>query len=695
MKGLENFDMAGKRVVITPNHTSLIDGLLLAAFLPNKLSFAMHNLYAKKWWSKILNVFTDIFFLESTNPYIIKTMVKYVKTDKRLVVFPEGRITVTGNLMKIYEGPGLIADKANAVLLPILIEGAQYTPFSRLKGQVPTRWFPKITITIFPAEKHNFTPEVSGRCRRQKIGEKLYHTMSNIVFLGSDLNKTLFESLLEAKKVHGGNYQIIEDIKREPISYRKLVLGSIMLGRKLNAYSAQGEAVGILLPNVNANPVSFFALQAYGRVAALLNFSMGAKNVVLGCQTAAIRVVCTSRQFIKTAKLENIIEALEAIQVKILYLEDLKAELNLSHKLSAVMISLFPKWFGLSQCDKQAQNPAVILFTSGSEGVPKAVVLSSRNILANQRQLASRVDFNASDIVLNALPMFHSFGLTVGTLLPILHGIKVFLYPSPLHYRIIPELSYNINATILFGTNTFLAGYAKYAHPYDFYSIRYVYAGAEQLKDENRRLWADKFGIRIFEGYGATEASPVIAANSPMHNRPGSVGKLLPNIEYELCEVPGITCGVRLRIKGPNIMIGYMLYDNPGVIVPPQEGWYDTGDIVSIDQEGYIKIEGRAKRFAKIGGEMISLAYIENFLDAFWKDGSHAVIAIPDEKKGERIILFTTCNTANKKNLIQYVTLQGISELFVPKEIYLLDSLPLLGSGKVDYSAIKDIIKKQ
>ncbi|MCS5710002.1 acyl-[ACP]--phospholipid O-acyltransferase [Candidatus Berkiella aquae] len=695
VNGLEHYDKAGERVVIVPNHTSFIDAVLLAAFLPGKLSFAMYSGYAKKWWVKPVTLFVEIFGIEPANPFSLKSIIKYVRQNKQMVIFPEGRITVTGALMKIYEGPGMIADKADAVLLPILIQGAQYTPFSRLKGRIHIRWFPKITLTIFPSEKILVEQECKGRKRRQVIGEQLYQIMAKMLFLGNNLDVTLFEGLLQAKDIHGSQHIIIEDINRQPLTYRRLTMGSLILGKKLAKLTTEQEVVGLLLPNLSATVVTFFGLLAYRRVVALLNFSTGTHNVVLACHTAQIKVVCTARAFIATARLQGMIDALSEKGIKIVYLEDLRKEISTFDKGYGLLACAMPKLFGFISSKNDPNQPAVILFTSGSEGTPKAVVLSSRNIQANKNQMASRVDFSPIDIVLNALPMFHSFGLTAGTILPILYGMKVFFYPSPLHYRVIPELSYDINATILFGTNTFLAGYARYANAYDFYSIRYVFSGAEKLREENRRLWADKYGVRIFEGYGATETSPVISVNTPMHNRPGTVGQMMPGMEYQLSVVPEITDGGRLSVKGPNIMLGYMFYDHPGVINPPLEGWYDTGDIVEFDKEGYITIKGRAKRFAKIGGEMVSLTFVELMLDKLWPEHAHAVATIPDEKKGEQLVLVTTRMNADKADIVRYARANGISELAVPKAIHWVDKLPLLGSGKVDYVAIAQLLKNQ
>jgi acyl-[acyl-carrier-protein]-phospholipid O-acyltransferase/long-chain-fatty-acid--[acyl-carrier-protein] ligase len=318
-------------------------------------------------------------------------------------------------------------------------------------------------------------------------------------------------------------------------------------------------------------------------------------------------------------------------------------------------------------------------------------VLSHRNILSNIYQLAAVVDFNASDIVFNALPVFHSFGLTGGMLLPVLSGVRTFLYPSPLHYRIVPELVYDTNATILFGTDTFLTGYARMAHPYDFYSVRYVFAGAERVKDETRALWAEKFGLRILEGYGATETSPVLATNTPMHYRAGTVGQFLPGIAHKLEPVPGIETGGRLLVSGPNVMLGYLRPENPGTIEPVEDGWYDTGDIVEIDETGFVTIAGRAKRFAKIAGEMVSLTVVENNAAATWPDFQHAAVTIEDERKGEQVVLVTDNPNADRETLLRKAQELGFSEIMVPRTIMVTDTLPLLGTGKVDYVALRDL----
>jgi acyl-[acyl-carrier-protein]-phospholipid O-acyltransferase / long-chain-fatty-acid--[acyl-carrier-protein] ligase len=333
--------------------------------------------------------------------------------------------------------------------------------------------------------------------------------------------------------------------------------------------------------------------------------------------------------------------------------------------------------------------PAVVLFTSGSEGAPKGVVLSHRNVLANCAQLASVIDFHGGDIAFNAMPMFHAFGLTGGTILPLVSGVRTFLYPSPLHYRIVPALIYDTDATICFGTDTFLNGWARYAHPYDFYAMRYIFAGAEKLREETRHLFADRFGARVLEGYGATETAPVLSINTAMHSRNGTVGRFLPGIEHRLEPVAGVDHGGRLHVRGPNVMLGYMRETAPGVLEPPEDGWYDTGDIVSIDAAGFITILGRAKRFAKIGGEMISMAAAEALITSLWPNDQHAVISLPDPRKGEYLLLTTTRANADARDILAVARQRGIPEIMVPRSILTVPSVPLLGTGKVDYPAVQ------
>jgi acyl-[acyl-carrier-protein]-phospholipid O-acyltransferase/long-chain-fatty-acid--[acyl-carrier-protein] ligase len=692
--GLEHYAQAGRRVLVVANHTSFLDAALLAVFLPDRLTFAINTEVSKRWWMQPLLKIVDAFPLNATNPYSLKSLIRYIEQDKRAAIFPEGRITVTGSLMKIYPGPGPIADKSGAMLLPIRIDGAQYTPFSRLRGRIRLRWFPQITLTILPPRRFEIPREIRGRERRRIAGKLLADLMTEMMFATSNYHRTLFGALLDARRVHGGRHVIVEDVERKPLTYNELIVRALLLGGLIAAETERGKAVGVMLPNAIGAVATLFGLQARGRVAAMLNYTLGAKSLVASVQAASIRRVYTSERFVVAAKLEHLVDRLREVTT-VVYLEELRDRITPWLKIKAATQSRFAG-FAYSRVRVRPEETAIVLFTSGSEGMPKGVALSHANVLANREQVAARIDFSSQDVILNALPLFHSFGLTAGTLLPLLSGMRTFFYPSPLHYRIVPEIAYDINATIMFGTNTFLAGYARFAHPYDFYSVRYVFAGAEKLKDETRRIWTDRFGVQVFEGYGTTETSPVLTTNTPIDARAGTVGRFLPGIEHALDPVPGVEGG-RLSVRGPNVMLGYLKQDQPGVIQPPATergpGWYDTGDIVTIDADGFITIQGRAKRFAKIGGEMVSLAAVEELATRAWPETQHACVSLPDFQKGEQLILVTTRADASRAELSARAKTDGMSELHVPKRIVPVASLPLLGSGKTDYPAVHALVE--
>ncbi|MDR0902041.1 MAG: MFS transporter [Opitutaceae bacterium] len=752
VRGMENFKRAGKRRVIIANHTSFLDAALLTAFLPDRPTFAISTDFAGKWWLRPFFWAVSVYPLDPEKPMSIKTLTALARAGTPIAIFPEGRLTVTGGIMKVYEGPGLIADRANADLVPVQIDGAMHTIFSRMSGKIRRRWAPKITLTILPPRKFHPPPGVFGRDGRQHMARELYDILAQINVATADSNVTLFQGLVDAAIRHGHGTPILDDPQFKPVTYRRLLAASLFLGPKLCAGTGPGEPVGLLIANSTAAVGAFFGVQSMGRVCAMLNYSAGPASVAAACRASRLRVVLTARKFVEIAKLEPLLDAMRAEGVEIRCLEDVakktpadylrlpfylrnarwiaarrqkKTIAALAAKsgdsralrpagsgkpagstvppmsstptamLSAArsrLVTHFEKF--ARPASPLADTPAVILFTSGSSGAPKGVVLSHRNLHANRHQLAASVDVTSSDRLFACLPVFHAFGLTGGIILPLLHGTPTFMYPTPLHYGIIPELIYQTNSTIVFGTGTFLAGYARRAHPYDFFSVRYMFSGAEKLKDELRQYYTDQFGVRVFEAYGATETAPGLCINTPMHNRPGTVGPFLPGIEWRLEPVPGIARGGRLWVRGPNIMLGYLLVDDPGKITPPPDGWYDTGDIVDVDADGYVTIVGRAKRFAKLAGEMVSLTAVEELAAATWPDHQHAALSRPHPQKGEEIILVTDHPSPQRADILAKAREKGIAELYVPRLLLPRETLPLLGSGKPDYVALEKEYKE-
>jgi len=681
-------DFSHEHLLIVANHESFLDGLLLGLFLPIDPVFVVHTSIANSFWFRILLSQVDYLAVDPTSPMAMKKVIRLIESGRPVVIFPEGRITLTGSLMKVYDGPAFVAAKTGATVIPVRLDGASRSYFSRLSGRHPKEIFPKIKLTVLP-EAHFPMPEAAtAKLRRRKAGEQMRRLMQEMIF-ASRPEQTIYTALCDAAEIFGRGRRPFEDVKQIEYSYTDLLKMALILARQVERMTQPGERVGLLLPNLVPTLGLIFGLSARRRVPAMLNYTAGVDAMQAACDGAEIRTVISSRAFVEQGKLTDKLAGLKGVQVH--YLEDIRERIGLGDKLWLILYAIhFPRAFELKTSPEEA---AVVLFTSGSEGKPKGVVLPHRAILANIAQIRAVIDFSVYDKVLNALPIFHSFGLTAGALLPVLNGASLFLYPSPLHYRVIPELAYDRGCTVLFGTSTFLANYAKFANPYDFYRLRYVVAGAEKLSEAVRSQWFEKFGLRIFEGYGATETAPVIAVNTPMAYKTGTVGNLLPGIEHRLLPVSGIEHGGILHVRGPNVMSGYLKADQPGVLQAPAselgEGWYETGDVVQIDDEGFVKIVGRVKRFAKIAGEMVSLEVAEKVATATSPDKLHAVSSQPDASKGEALVLFTTDGELTRELLANKARELGVPELAVPRKIHRVESLPLLGTGKVDYVTLK------
>ena len=689
VKGIENIALAGDRCVIAVNHTSFLDAPVIMSLLDEKPVFAIDSQIAERWWMKPFIHIARCFPMDPLKPLTTRGLINEVKNGNRLVIFPEGRLTVTGSLMKVYDGAAMIADKAEAMIVPMRLEGLERTPFTRLPSNLVRRsLFPKVRVTLLPPRRLDLPEGLTGRKRRQAAGAALYDVMSDLIFRTTNIDRTLMQALTEAIHDGGKSRVVLEDPISGQMSGRNMLVRTAILARKVAALSTPGENVGVLLPNANVVAVTFFALQSAGRVAAMLNYTGGLPNIQSACRAAQVRTILTSRAFIAKANLGGLAGELEKT-VSLVYLEDVAETVGLGDKLRGLWEA------GRSLEKRDPTDPAVVLFTSGSEGAPKGVVLSHRNFLANVAQVDARFDISRADIIFNVLPVFHSFGLLGGMLLPLLRGMRCYLYPSPLHYRQIPELVYATNATVLFGTDTFFNGYARTAHPYDFRSLRYLVGGAEPVKDTTRKVYMDKFGLRILEGYGITETAPVLAVNSAMFNRSGTVGRLMPGIEHRLEAVPGIEDAGRLFVKGPNVMLGYYRADNPAVLEPPANGWHDTGDIVSVDDLTFVTIKGRAKRFAKIAGEMVSLAAIEQICAPLWPDNPPSVVAVPDTRKGERLVMVTTKADASRSDVQAFMKSKGATELMTPSEIMSVSALPLLGSGKTDFVELNRMVRER
>lgn len=689
VRGLENVP-AEDGLLIVANHESFLDGLLLCIFLPKKATFVVHTSTFKKWAFRQALRLTRHVEVDTANPIAMKKVIKLLEAGENVVVFPEGRVTATGEIQKVYDGPGFIAGKTGATVLPVRIDGAGESYFGRLARHQLKRLFPRVTLTVLPTTSI-VMPKATNRSfptakqRRRIAGDGMRSVMQKMLFQAQK-SRTLFEAFLDAVDKFGGDYKLIEDLNEVEETYQNVLKKSLALGRIVTKVSSPHEVVGVLMPNITNTVALILGMSAFNRIPAMINYTAGTAGMQNACIAANTKTVITSRKFIETAKLEEVIADLK--DLNILYLEDLRADFGVVDRAWLMGYALhYPR---AVMEPSSPDEPAVVLFTSGSEGKPKGVVHSHKSILTNIAQIMAVLDFNPTDKFMMVLPIFHAFGFT-GSMLPVLNGIKIHMFPSPLQYKVIPEIIYDRGCTVFFATSTFLANYAKYAHPYDFNKLRIVVAGAEKLNDEVRRIYTEKFGIRILEGYGATECAPVLSANTPMANLNGSVGQFIPGLEHKLESVPGIHAGGLLHVRGENVMKGYYLFDNPGVLNPPEDGWYNTGDIVEVDAQGFIHIKGRVKRFAKVAGEMVSLEVVEKIANTAAPEHQHAASTQTDAQRGENIILFTTDPALKREDLQIVAKNLGNPEIAIARKIVRIAELPLLGTGKTDYVTLKQM----
>jgi acyl-[acyl-carrier-protein]-phospholipid O-acyltransferase / long-chain-fatty-acid--[acyl-carrier-protein] ligase len=714
VRGLENLREAGSRVVIIANHASKLDSLLLALFLPESPVIGLNNGGGsggkiKEKIDRLVQACGPTLNIQNNNPFSIKAIVQEVKSGKRVVLFPEGRATVTGTVMKVSEVPVFVAAKADAVIVPVHLDGPQYSLFSLLNGRVRRKWFPKIIISVLPAT----TLDAKGSKKKDKSADKVvpnraeaarkvYDVLTAMALTERNINRTLSQTVIEAARTHGRRKIILEDSTRQTLTYAQLMFRAHVLSRLLRRRLPREHVVGVMMPNCVAHVVAIFGLSLGNFVPAMLNFAAGPRHVRASCEAARIKVVLTIRPLWNEESISLVRKELEDT-VEVVFLEDLKSQATTFDAAVSWFLNGVASWFGSfptfwNFCGVDTASPqesGVILFTSGSEGLPKGVALSHRSLVSNFYQLDTRVDFAPSDRVFNALPLFHSFGLSVGTLLPLFSGMKCFLYPSPLHYKAIADLVYETGSTIMFGTDTFLRGYAKAAHSYDFFRIQYVFAGAEKLNESTRNLWFERFGIRLFEGYGTTETAPVLSMNTSMFYKSGSVGRLLPGVEFKIRAIDGIEKGGVLEVKGPNVMAGYFRTERPGVLQPLPDGWYDTGDVVTIDEEGFLYIIGRVKRFAKIAGEMISLLTVESILERHIVGHRSAIVVRPHKTHGEELVLVTESSDFNRRDIAKIIKEEGYSAAWAPRNIQVVTAVPTLPSGKVDYTALEELVKDE
>lgn len=666
-------------VIFAISEQAQLDPAIYLAALPHDTLHVLDPASADHWLVQACRSLARSVVFDKEKMIANLRVVRHLKGKGRLAVYFPDAVEPNAAGFRLHRAIALLARRTGATIVPLTTRNARFVGSSFTPaGKAPRQRWPKLRIHALPAANMESLIAIRGRGMATPANA-LFDRMAELRFTSADFSQTLFEALVSAAKTYGPGRTILEDAVTGALAYKRSLIGARVLGKRFEAMSEPGEAMGVLLPNANGAVITFFALQSAGRVAAMLNYTAGPANVVSAIKTAKIRTVLSSHAFIEKAELQPLVDAIEANGTTIIWLEEVRESVSTVEKLSAAV-----QW-ARPIAHPDPKSPAVILFTSGTEGAPKGVVLSHTNLIANAAQSEARVSISVEDSLFNVLPLFHSFGLTGGMVLPLLYGVRLFLYPSPLHYKLIPQVAAKVQPSIMFGTDTFLAGYARTAQDTDFSSLRFVVAGAEAVKRETEQTYHDRFGCEILEGYGMTEASPVVAVNSATHGRLGTVGRALSGIAIRLEPVEGIEGGSRMWVNGPNVMLGYLKADRPGELQPLEDGWYDSGDIVHIDHEGFIEVRGRAKRFAKIGGEMVSLGAVEMLVQSLWPADRHAALSVTDRRKGEKIVLATTTQDADKRRIARKTREEGMTKLMVPSDIVQMEDIPVLGSGKTDY----------
>lgn len=678
-------------VLLLPNHVSWLDWLFLLICTDEDWKCVVSEKAAQtSWLHRKIMINRRTFPIDTDSPYAVKRMAEFLEAGGRLALFPEGRLSRTGTLMKLFDGTGFLLHKTGAKVITCYLRGAFRLPCSPNPNQ--RKWFPKITAHFSEVLQPPHVEHMSTAQARSLFTNWLRDKMVQQQF---EVEMTLGPQTAAAAVVETASrfpsHTILMDVTSS-LTYKRLLVGVDLMSFQLcQVLHRDVKHVGVLLPNVNATPVVLLSLWSIAKVPAIFNFSTGPAIMLACAQLAGVKQIITSRAFLERAKLD--VGPLKEAGLEFVYLEEIRARISGGAKLRSLLRQTVSP--GLDCAPVDPKDTAVILFTSGSEGVPKGVELSHRNILANLRQMLAVTDLTDNDRIFNAMPLFHSFGLTVGTLLPLVRGMSVFIYPSPLHYRVVPTAFYHADCTIMLGTNTFLNGYARKADPYDFRSLRYMFAAAEKLQEATATLWARRFGVRVLEGYGATECAPCVSVNTPLQAKYGSAGRLMPGMDYKLEPIEGVAEGGRLFVRGPNVMKGYLNAD-ANAKFHSHAGWYDTGDIVRVDEEGYVFIQGRLKRFAKISGEMVSLTAVEDALaGAFPHYGLRcqvAVIARPDEDKGEKLIAVSNEARLSLDEVRGAIKAKGLPNIAVPREVKFVHDIPKLGTGKTNHRELEKLV---
>ncbi len=707
VEGLKHIDTR-KGVLLLGNHISFLDWAMLQMAYPKQIRFVMERSYYEIWYLKPFFKFFGVIPISSRgSKSALHLVTEALNRGETVALFPEGHISRNGHLGTFQRGFEMACkDVEEATIVPFYLRGLWEDNFSHASNKMKRKRSKDISVT--------FGKPLPIHARAQEV-KKAVFDLSILSWQAYAEHLPPLQSAWLRTAKESGSSLCIADSTGVELNAHRFIAATLLMARKLKPKLGQSQHIGLIVPTSAGGSLANMAVLVLGKSIVNLNYSSGTESLKHALKTADIDTIVASRQFVTKLKAKGFDLAEVLSLVHVVYLEDIKEEIG---KVESVMMLATVKLLPTSLLElffvrkSDTESTAAILFSSGSEGNPKGIALSHKNIMGNIKQMITLINPTDEDVMLGTLPVFHSFGLTVTTLLPLIEGIPVVCHPDPTDGAGIGKIAARYEATMLFATATFLRLYTRNrkVHPLMFKSLRLIIAGAEKLSAEIRREFMEKFNKEIFEGYGATETTPVASVNIPdvllfdtwkpqIGNKPGTVGLPVPGSSFRIVdperfeELPVGEEGMIL-IGGTQIMKGYLKDpEKTASVIKEIDGirWYVTGDKGRLDEDGFLTIVDRYSRFAKIGGEMVSLGLVEQEIGKVLKDDEKiAVTAIPDAKKGEAVVLLFEGAREAEEIMAKIGTLD-LNPLFVPSKVYKVDEIPVLGTGKADFKGAKKL----
>ena len=707
VEGLNN--LKGSRgVLLLGNHVSFLDWAFLQIAYPKQIRFVIDRQYYNLWYFKpIFKFFGAIPISTRGGKNALKMVGEALENGDTVALFPEGHLSRNGHTGTFQKGFEIaVSETEGAVIVPFYLRGLWEGGFSHASGKMKNRNLKDVGVMFGKAMNiHSSAIDV-----KEQVNKLSIYSWKNYMERLDTLPKTW---IIEAKNV--GSKLSIADSTGVELSGYKFITSVFLMRNKFKKLLGERQNVGLIVPTSVGGSIANMATLTLGKTIVNLNYSSGTESLKYAIRLAGIKQIITSKQFMTKLKAKgfDLEEALE--NVELFYLEEIKTTISKAEQLLMFLQAKFLPASWLSSCYIKrvpTSDTAAILYSSGSEGTPKGIELSHQNILGNIKQFINVVNPNEQDVMLGTLPIFHSFGLTVTTFAPLIEGIPVVCHPDPTDGMGIAKLASKYNATFLFATATFFRLYArnKKIHPLMFEKLRMVIAGAEKLPLEIRQLFKERFGKEIYEGYGATETTPVASCNIhdaivpdtyhiQVGQKIGTVGMAIPGSAFMIVDpdsfepLPIGEDGMIL-IGGTQVMKGYLGDpEKTASVIKEIDGirWYISGDKGHLDKDGFLTIVDRYSRFAKVGGEMVSLGLVETEINKLIDEESQiSVTAIPDAKKGERLVLLLE-GTKDLDELKVEIKGLGLNPLFVPSSYFKVDEVPKLGTGKADFKGAKKL----